>query len=91
MGKGKKASGKNYTSKGERRSSMKTKNTDPGLRMLNKMAALNMGKDVYFTIDNPNKNETNKRQIRIKVSGKDWIKAGRNKGHVMRSAMGGGE
>lgn len=83
---GKKASGKHSTSKGERRSSMSTKNTDPGVRMMNKMDALNKGKDVYFTIDNPNKSETDKRQIRIKVSGRDWIKNGRNKGHIMRSA-----
>lgn len=91
MAKGKKSSGKHYTSKGERRSSMKTPNRDPGQKILNKMAALNKGKDVYFTMENPNKNETNKRFIRVKVSGRDWIKTGRNQGHIMRSAMGGGD
>lgn len=91
MAKGKSSSGKNYTSKGERRSSAKTPNRDPGQKILNKMAALNKGKDVYFTMENPNKNETNKRFIRVKVSGRDWIKTGRNQGHIMRSAGGGSD
>lgn len=90
MGKGKKASGKTYTSKGERRSSMKTPNRDPGQRMLNKMAALAKGKDVYMTIANPNKNETNKRFIRVKVSGKEYLKT-KGTGFIMKSAMGGVE
>jgi hypothetical protein len=74
MAKGKKSSGKNYTSKGERRSSMSTKVKDAGLTLLRKMEALSKGKDVWFTIDNPNKNETNKRQIRVKRSGREWLK-----------------
>ena len=76
MGKGKSGSGKTYTSKGERRSSMKTANRDPAQRLLNQMAALNKGKDVVFTIANPNKNETNKPFIRQKVSGREWLKRG---------------
>lgn len=74
MGKGKKPSGKHYVSKGERKSSISTKIKDPALTMLHKMHALNKGKDVWFTIDNPNKTETNKRQIRVKRSGREWIK-----------------
>ena len=74
MAKGKKASGKHYTSKGERKSSISTKIKDPATTMLRKMAALCKGKDVWFTIDNPNKNETNKRQIRVKRSGREWLK-----------------
>lgn len=74
MGKGKKASGKNYTSKGERKSSISTKIKDPAQTLLNKMAALRKGKDVWFTIDNPNKSETNKRQIRVKRSGREWLR-----------------
>ena len=74
MGKGKKASGKNYVSKGERRSSMKTSSGwSSGDRMLFKMAALDKGKDVVFTIANPNKNETNKPFIKLKVDGKWWL------------------
>jgi hypothetical protein len=69
-----KASGKHYVSKGERKSSISTKVKDPALTMLRKMDALSKGKDVWFTIDNPNKNETNKRKIRVKRSGREWLK-----------------
>ena len=76
MAKGKKASGKHEVSKGERRSSMRTRgvgdtNVD---KMLRKLEALNKGKDVVITIENPNKNETNKKFIRHKVSGKSYLK-----------------
>lgn len=75
MGKGKKASGKTYTSKGERRSSISTRNMHTAAqRVLFKMDALAKGKDVVFTIENPNKNETNKRYIKVRVSGKDFVK-----------------
>lgn len=74
MGKGKKASGKHYVSKGERKSSISSKIKDPAVTMLRKMEALNKGKDVWFTIANPNKNETNKRFIRVKRSGREWLK-----------------
>ena len=84
MAKGKKASGKNYTSKGERRSSMKTPNRDPGQKILNKMAALNKGKDVYFTIANPNKAETNKPFIKIKMIGRDWVKRRQTGGYQIK-------
>lgn len=72
MAKGKKSSGKTYTSKGERLSSMSTRNTDSAQRMLNKIEALRKGRDVVFTIENPNKNETNKRFIKVRVNGKLW-------------------
>jgi len=71
----KKSSGKTYTSKGERRSSMKTSSSwTPAERILFKMDALSKGKDVYFTFPNPNKNETNRQFIRQKGSGRDFIK-----------------
>ena len=76
MGKGKKPSGKTYVSKGERRSSVGTPNRDSGLKMLNKMSALRRGKDVVFTIANPNKAETNKPFIRVKASGRDYVRNG---------------
>lgn len=77
MAKGKGGSGKNYVSKGERRSSAKTSNAwTTADRMGFKMNALKKGKDVTFTMANPNKNETNKPFIRVKVSGRDWMKGG---------------
>lgn len=65
MGKGKKSSGKTYTSKGERRSSIKTAVRDPGQRLLNQIDAWSKGKNVVYTIENPNKNETNRKFIRV--------------------------
>ncbi|HAW78756.1 MAG TPA: hypothetical protein DCX27_02965 [Balneola sp.] len=44
-----------------------------GDRFMNQMKALAQGKDVVFTIENPNKEETNKRFIRQKVSGKNYL------------------
>jgi len=74
MGKKKHSTGN--VSKGERRSSIKTSNRDPGQRLLNQMTALEKGKNVVFTIANPNKNETNKRFIKQRVSGREWLKRG---------------
>lgn len=74
MAKGKKSSGKHEVSKGERRSSYGVKERDPAQKMLNKMKALEKGKDVVFTIENPNKNETNRPFIRMKIDGKMFMK-----------------
>ena len=75
MAKGKKSSGKNYTSKGERISSIKTAGSwTKADRMLFKMKALAKGKDVTFTFANPDKTQTNKQFIKVKVSGKAWVK-----------------
>jgi len=71
---GNRSTGKNYTSKGERRSSISTPNKDSGQRVLNQMRALEQGKDVVFTIENPNKNETNRKFIKQRVSGREWVK-----------------
>ena len=84
---GKKRHSTGNVSKGERRSSMSTKNRDPGQRLLNQMDALEKGKDVVFTMPNPNKNETNKPFIRVKVSGKEYVKT-KGTGFIMKSAMG---
>lgn len=62
---GKKSSGKTYTSKGERISSMSTSTRNPAERALNQLKAWREGRNVVMTIDNPNKNETNKRFIRV--------------------------
>ena len=63
----KKASGKNYVSKGERKSSMSTRGVGvtAAEKMNNKIRALRKGKRVVMTIANPNKSETNKPFIRV--------------------------
>lgn len=68
MAKGKKAKGKQYISKGERRSSVKTSNRNPRDRVINQLDAFYKGKNVMVTIENPNKSETNKRFIRVTAS-----------------------
>lgn len=81
MAKGKRASGKHYTSKGEVPTvNKKVKNAirsdylQSQERFVNQMRALHKGKDVVLTIPNPNKQETNKRMIKVKVSGREFLK-----------------
>jgi hypothetical protein len=37
------------------------------------LAALKQGKDVIMTIQNPNKEQTNKKFIKVKVSGREYV------------------
>ena len=76
---GKKSSGKHYTSKGERISSISTKNTDPGQRLLNQLKALSKGKNVIITLPETSKTLNNKgepivKMVKTKVDGKAWLK-----------------
>ena len=68
MAKRKGGSGTSYTSKGERKSSISTKMSNPGMRILNQKNAWLKGKNVVLTIENPNKNQTNKPFIRVNAS-----------------------
>ena len=81
MAKGKRASGKHYTSKGERKvvnqkvsNAIRSDYLQSPERFVNQMRALHQGKDVLLTIANPNKNETNKRFIKVKVTGREFLK-----------------
>lgn len=42
-------------------------------RVTNHLAALKKGKDVVMTIPNPNKEQTNKKFIKVKVSGREYV------------------
>ena len=64
--KGGKSSG--VMSQGLRTSSAKTASKDFGDRIANQLKAFREGKKVMVTIENPNKNETNKRFIRVPAS-----------------------
>ena len=74
MAKGKSSSGKNYTSKGERSNvSSKTlsgirKEKYEGDKMLDLQRAWVKGQNPWMTIENPNKNETNKKFIRVRMN-----------------------
>ena len=79
MARGKKSSGKNYTSKGERRNVVNGKRKSNDVSYLdavsNKMEAVKKGKLVWLTVPNPNTNETNKKFIKVKAS-EVWTKTG---------------
>lgn len=75
MGKGKSSSGKTYVSKGSRRSSIGAKNKNPADRMINKINALRKGKDITYTLPNPDKTQTNRPFIKHKISGKEYLAA----------------
>lgn len=71
---GSKASGKHYTSKGERRSSMKTRVNDPGLKLLNQMKALKKGRNVVIKLRNVDKEGKILPNTVIKIDGREWLK-----------------
>lgn len=75
MAKGKGGSGKQYVSKGERKSSAKTPNTDGGIRLLNQINALRKGKNVVWSLPNVGKDNKVHASTRVKVNGKDYITA----------------
>lgn len=63
-----------YTSQGERRnvsrdlSNSIKRNRSGAEHMLNLQSAWKSGRDPWITIDNPNKNETNKRRIKVRMN-----------------------
>ena len=72
---GKKKSRASATSKGTGRSSMRTSKSDPGIRLLNQLKALEKGKNVKMVL--PNLVEKNGKQqpaTILKVNGRDWLK-----------------
>ena len=73
---GKKRHKSGNVSKGERRSSMKTSGTaiNAADKMIRKLDALAKGKDIKITMENPNKEETNRQFITYKIKGKDYQK-----------------
>ncbi len=44
-----------------------------GDRIMNQLRALQKGKDVVMTVANPNKEQTNRKFIKVKVSGKEYV------------------
>jgi hypothetical protein len=74
MAKGKKSSGKTYSSKGERSNVSKAtlrlmrEGKSEGDKLLDKQRAWLKGSNPWVTIDNPNKEQTNKRRIRVRMN-----------------------
>ena len=55
------------------RNAMRTEYLQSSDRLANQLRALKQGKDVVMTIANPNKEQTNKRFIKVKVSGREYV------------------
>ena len=68
------------------RKAMRRDYMSSGDRFMNQMKALAQGKNVVFTVENPNKEETNKRFIRQKVSGKNYLNS-RKGTFIMKDAQ----
>lgn len=56
-----------------------------GERILNQMAALRKGKDVVMTIANPNKEQTNKKFIKVRISGKEFVQRMKDNSRVQKT------
>jgi hypothetical protein len=72
---GKKKMRASQTSKGTGRSSISTKQSNPAIRLLNQLKALEKGKNVKMVL--PNLVEKNGKQqppTILKVNGRDWLK-----------------
>lgn len=76
---------KGAVSKGERKSSISTKNTDEGQKMLNKMRALKKGKDVVWSLPNVSADGKVHPNTRVKVSGKDYISKMKQGGYQQKA------
>lgn len=55
------------------RNAMRTEYLQSSDRLANQLRALKQGKDIVMTIANPNKEQTNKRFIKVKVSGREYV------------------
>lgn len=80
MAKGKKSSGKHYTSKGlvgkdtATSKALRREYMGSMKRLLNQLEALNKGKNVVMTIANPNKQNTKERYVKRAISGSEWLR-----------------
>jgi len=64
---------------------MRSEYLQSGERVLNQMAALRKGKDVVMTIANPNKEQTNKKFIKVRISGKEFVQRLKDNSRVQKT------
>lgn len=55
-------------------------------RILNQMKALRQGKDVVVTMANPNKEQTNKKFIKVRLSGKEFVARLKDNSRIQKTA-----
>lgn len=65
---------------------MRSEYLQSGERVMNQMAALRKGKDVVMTIANPNKEQTNKKFIKVRISGKEFIQRLKDNSRIQKTA-----
>jgi hypothetical protein len=65
---------------------MRSEYLQSGDRILNQMAALRKGKDVVMTIANPNKEQTNKKFIKVRMSGKEFVQRLKDNSRIQKNA-----
>lgn len=54
-------------------------------RIRNQQKALAQGKDIVVTIENPNKDQLDRRFIRVRISGKEFIQAQKNNMQIQKT------
>ncbi len=64
---------------------MRSEYLQSGDRILNQMAALRKGKDVVMTVANPNKEQTNKKFIKVRISGKEFIQRLKDNSRIQKT------
>jgi hypothetical protein len=55
-------------------------------RILNQMKALRQGKDVVVTMANPNKEQTNKKFIKVRLSGREFVARLKDNSRIQKTA-----
>lgn len=93
MAKGKGGNSKGYISQGKHSNvnakicnARRSEYLQSGDRLLNQMAALKQGRDVVMTIANPNKEQTNKRFIKVRMSGKEYVQRLKDNSRIHKKA-----
>jgi len=64
---------------------MRSEYLQSGDRILNQMKALRQGKDIVLTVANPNKEQTNKKFIKVRVSGKEYIQRLKDNSRIQKT------
>ncbi len=65
---------------------MRTEYLQSSERLANQLRALSKGKDVVMTVPNPNKEQTNKKFIKVRVSGKEFVARLKDNSRIQKKA-----
>ena len=79
--------GKNSNVNAKTLNAMRSEYLRSGDRVLNQMDALHKGKDVVMTIANPNKEQTNKRFIKVRMSGREYVQSLKDNSRIQKAAV----